>query len=242
MDIFMSNQRDILTAFFKRLDPPKRNIMTQSEVLADAKKVLADLVFNMTAHEGNPMTQPEVHTLVVDGITVGGYRVSDSEQVSNIALGWRELIRLVESNKFEVNKETITHLHGIYAKNEALTWGEFRERQVTISGTEYMPPHHSELDELFNRMVADYKQASNKDDASYNLFLTCARNQYFNDGNKRAGQYLMNGSRLLLGLPVITIAARKSPDYNAKMIQFDDTGQRDEMKAFLKDCRVNVQP
>ena len=215
--------------------------MTKSEVLADAKKVLADLVFNMTAHEGNPMTQPEVQTLVVDGITVGGYRISDSEQVSNIALGWRELIRLVESNRFEVNKEIITDLHSIYAKNEALTWGDFRERQVTISGTEYMPPHYSELDELFDQMVDAYQAATDKDDASYDLFLTCARNQYFNDGNKRAGQYLMNGSRLVLGLPVVTIAARKSPDYNTKMIRFYDTNERTEMKAFLKECRVNVQ-
>jgi Fic family protein len=215
--------------------------MSKSEVLADAKKVLADLVFNMAAHEGNPMTQPDVQTLIIDGITVGGYKIGDSEQVSNIALGWRELIRLVESNQFTVDKATITHLHGIYAKNEALTWGEFRERQVTIAGTEYMPPHHSELDELFKQMVADYEQAANKDDGSYDLFLTCARNQYFNDGNKRAGQYLMNGSRLMLGLPVITIAARKSSDYNAKMIRFYNTNQRDEIKQFLKECRVNVQ-
>jgi Fic family protein len=216
--------------------------MTKLEVLADAKKILADLVFNMTAHEGNPMTQPEVHTVVVDGITVGGYKISDSEQVSNIALGWRELIRLVESSEFAVDEKTIIHLHGVYAKNEALTWGEFRERQVMISGTEHRPPQHSELNDLFAEMVADYEETTDKDDASYDLFLTCAQNQYFNDGNKRAGQYLMNGSRLMRGLPVITIAARKSADYNAKMIRFYDTGERDEMKAFLKECRVNVQP
>ena len=215
--------------------------MTKPEVLADAKKVLADLVFNMTAHEGNPMTQPEVQTIVVDGITVGGHKISDSEQVSNIALGWRELIRLVESNKFELSKNIITDLHRLYAKEEALTWGEFRERQVTISGTEYMPPHHSELNDLFNQMISDYEQSKDKDDASYDLFLTCALNQYFNDGNKRAGQYLMNGSRLVLGLPVVTIAARKSQDYNAKMVRFYDTKERAEMKEILKGCRVNVQ-
>lgn len=215
--------------------------MSKLEVIADAKKMLADLVFNMTAHEGNPMTQPEVHTLVVDGVTVGGHRISDEDQVRNIAAGWRELIRLVESNKFALNKETITHLHAIYAKEEALTWGAFRERGVTISGTEYIPPSHTKLNGLFTEMVWQYEQASNKDDASYDLFLTCARNQYFNDGNKRAGQYLMNGTRMMLGLPIITIAARKSHDYNSNMIRFYDTNQRDEMKTFLGECRVNVQ-
>lgn len=215
--------------------------MTKAEVLSDAKKILADLVFNMTAHEGNPMTQPEVHTLVIDGITVGGYPISDSEQVSNIAKGWRELIQLVESEKFDVSKKTITHLHNIYAKNEALTWGEFRERQVMISGTEFTPPHHTELDILFERMVADFQSSTDKDEASYDLFLTCARNQYFNDGNKRAGQYLMNGSRLMLGLPVVTIAAKKSTEYNSKMIKFYDLNERNEMKDFLKKCRINVQ-
>jgi len=77
-----------------------------------------------------------------------------------------------------------------------------------------------ELDDLFNQMISDYDQSKDKDDASYDLFLTCALNQYFHDGNKRAGQYLMNGSRLVLGLPVVTIAARKSQDYNAKMVLF----------------------
>jgi len=215
--------------------------MDNKFVIADAKKVLADLVFNMTNHEGNPMTQPDVQTLIVDGVTVGGYTISDADQVVNIAEGWRELIRLVETNKFKLTKETITGLHGIYAKNEALVWGEFRERQVTISGTDYLPPHHSSLDELFSEMISSYDYALDKDDASYDVFLTCAKNQYFYDGNKRAGQYLMNGIRLTNGLPAVTISVRKVQEYNAAMVRFYDTGDREEMKAFLKGCRVNVQ-
>ena len=88
------------------------------------------------------------------------------------------------------------------------------------------------------------------------MFLTCAQNQYFYDGNKRAGQYLMNGARLVLGLPVVTmaakkaanIAAKKALEYNSKMIRFYEAathnapsnhGARAEMKMFLRNCRVN---
>jgi len=209
----------------------------KAEVLADAKKMLADLVFNMTSHEGNPMTYPQIKTLI-DGITVGGHRVSDAEQAKNIEFGWRKLLDIVESGEFVVNKTTILGLHEIYARNEALTWGVFRVRPVLIGGTKYVPPAHTELGLIFDNMVKHYNQSTNRDDASYDLFLTCAAAQFFDDGNKRAGQYLMNGARLSEGLPIITIPMSKNEEYNQKMIYFYETQNRQQMKEFLSECRL----
>ncbi|MPM97381.1 hypothetical protein SDC9_144554 [bioreactor metagenome] len=47
------------------------------------KKVLPDVVFNMANLEGNPFTYPEVQTLL-DGITIGGHKVSDEQQIFSI--------------------------------------------------------------------------------------------------------------------------------------------------------------
>jgi len=215
------------------------SIDKKDRVLANAKKVIADLVFNMSSHEGNPMTFPEVKTLL-DGVTVGGHKISDADQVRNIDLGWRKLFILLESNKFGVNKESILSIHAIFAKNEALTWGEFRDSGVTISGTNYQPPPFDQLNNHFSLMTASYESNDDKEDAAYDLFLTCALTQFFHDGNKRAGQYLMNGARLSEGLSIITIPAAKNLEYNSKMIRFYDSMDRSEMKEFLAGCRLST--
>lgn len=41
---------------------------------------MPDVVFNMASLEGNPFTYSEVQTLL-DGITIGGHRLSDEQQV-----------------------------------------------------------------------------------------------------------------------------------------------------------------
>ena len=58
------------------------------------RKVLEEVVYDTVYLENNPFTFPEVKTLM-DGITVGGHRLSDADQVLNQAASWRELLRLV---------------------------------------------------------------------------------------------------------------------------------------------------
>jgi len=47
-----------------------------------AKKDRVDFVYNTAALEGNAMTYPEVQTLL-DGVTVGGHKLSDEQQILN---------------------------------------------------------------------------------------------------------------------------------------------------------------
>ncbi len=69
--------------------------------------------------EGNPLTFPEVKTLL-DGVTVGGHRISDQEQILNLAESSRRLLAIVKSGQFELSKLVFTELNGIVARNEVL--------------------------------------------------------------------------------------------------------------------------
>lgn len=54
-------------------------------------KMLAEFVWDASMLEGNPFTFPEVKTLL-DGVTIGGRKISDQEQVLNLAeSSWRLL-------------------------------------------------------------------------------------------------------------------------------------------------------
>ena len=55
---------------------------------------LPEYVWDAAVLEGNPFTYSEVQTLL-DGITVGGRKISDEQQVLNLAEAANELLRLV---------------------------------------------------------------------------------------------------------------------------------------------------
>lgn len=48
------------------------------------QRSLPTFVWDAAVLEGNPFTYPDVQTLM-DGVTVGGHKVSDAEQVLNLA-------------------------------------------------------------------------------------------------------------------------------------------------------------
>ena len=88
-------------------------------------RMLPEFVWDAGVLEGNPFTYPEVKTLL-DGITVGGRKISDQEQILNLAESSRRLLALVKISRFALDKATFCDLHAIVAKNEALEWGHFR--------------------------------------------------------------------------------------------------------------------
>ncbi len=56
--------------------------------------------------EGINFTVPEVQTLL-DGITIGGRRLSDQQLTLNQAKAWRTLFQWIENKEFVVSKEKV---------------------------------------------------------------------------------------------------------------------------------------
>ena len=88
-------------------------------------RMLPEFVWDASVLEGNPLTFAEVKTLM-DGVTVGGRKVSDQEQVLNLAESSKHLLAVVNSGKFLLNKSTFTEIHALVAAKEALEQGHFR--------------------------------------------------------------------------------------------------------------------
>ena len=90
--------------------------------LFTAERGRVDFVYNTAALEGNPFTFPEVKTLL-EGITVGGHKLTDSEQVLRLNRALSHVIGLVKDRKFRFSASTACEIQGIVAKDEALKWG-----------------------------------------------------------------------------------------------------------------------
>lgn len=72
-------------------------------------RMLPEFVWDASSLEGNPFTFPEVQTLL-DGVTVGGRKISDQEQVLNLAESSRRLLKLVRGGAFNLDKQTFTEV------------------------------------------------------------------------------------------------------------------------------------
>ncbi|MBV7387420.1 Fic family protein [Pasteurellaceae bacterium TAE3-ERU1] len=208
--------------------------MTKKDLLFITQRMHPELVYNMTQLEGNPYTFADVKTLL-DGVTVGGHKLTDQQQVLRISGAWQALRQQIATDTFSVTKENFIYFNTIIATGEALEVGAFRRGQVSIAGTSYMPPQADELDKCFYQMMDRfYDDKRTIAERAFRLFLDAARYQFFYDGNKRTAQIMMNGVLMTNGHAPVSIPASQKAEYDRNMVAFYETNQVQAMLAFLQ--------
>jgi Fic family protein len=221
---------------------PSASIDTRWDIKPDtakalmlAQRELAVFVCDAVNLEGIPFTLPEIQTLL-DGITVGGHKLSDQQIAINQAEAWRFVFSAIKQQRFRLDKAFACQLHGIAAKEEALHWGTFRTGSVSIAGTDYRPPPHESLDSLFDDMVVEASRVEDIYDRAIQVFLRMARIQFFYDVNKRMGRFLMNGILLSHGYPAINLPAKRQLEFNQLMLEFYASGNESAMNELMRSC------
>ncbi len=214
-----------------------------NKLIALIEKLLPDVVFNMASLEGNPFTYPEVQTLL-DGITIGGHRLSDEKQILRIKEGWDLLFKKVKNDKTInriISKELFDEFNEIIAKDEALICGQFRTGQVRIGGTDFMPPKYDELELIFNiELPQIIDRCKTKTDLAFELLLWGALNQFYYDGNKRTARLVCSYVLLLNGQGVLNVKAKDKLEFNTLMLEFYNTRKADNIvEFFYKKCLYN---
>ncbi len=212
-----------------------KNLQLKSDfnlALVLAEKMRCDYVYNTAALEGNTMTYPEVQTLL-EGITVGGHKLSEEQQILNQNESWELLLKMVKEKTFDITKENFCKLHEKVAKEEALKWGEFRTQMVNIGGTSHKPPKAEDLEKIFSNGIIEISKIEHSLLKALLIFLFGANNQFFFDGNKRTSRLMMNGILLKNGYPILNIQAKDKLEFNTKMIEFYDTQNATNILQFL---------
>lgn len=73
-------------------------------------RMLPEFVWDASVLEGNPLTFPEIMTLL-DGIAVGGHKLSDQDRALNLVAKSKRLLALVKLNEFRLDKTTFCSIH-----------------------------------------------------------------------------------------------------------------------------------
>lgn len=212
-------------------------------------RMLPQYVWDAGVLEGNPFTFPEVKTLL-DGVTVGGRKLSDQAQILNLAESSKCLLELVRRRDFDLDKKTFCALHALVASNEALEWGHFRGEGAEVNYTPdgalgkrglYTPPPTEpgagRLNTIFSRgLAALHESVPNPFERATAFFLFGALQQFFFDGNKRTSRFMMNGALMMERIDAISIPATRAAEFNSKMVEFYASRDATEMMGFVLEC------
>ena len=219
------------------------------------KQSLAEFVYDASVLEGNPFTYPEVQTLL-EGITVGGRKLSDQRQVCNLGEAAKALFVMVKADRFRMDKGVSDRLHRLVATDEALEAGHFRgEGDVTDSTPSvylgdkgrYTPLPTRKGAPNLNRVYADGVAALSSEvldarERGMAYFLFGALQQFYFDGNRRTARFMMNGVLMSNGLDAISVPAARAQEFNENMVRFYVGKDATEMMGFLIECQPKDAP
>lgn len=197
-----------------KIDRYKKIIDTRRPLTADEVKELdayfrIGLTYSSNALEGNSLTLSETKVLLEDGITVGGKPLHDCYEAAGHAKAYDYMLETARSPSLDISEELILHLHHLFynAIDESKA-GRYRDGQVLITGTSYVPPPEAEVPALMRTLVSDLNE---KYDKLHPVHLAAYAHRRLVDihpfwnGNGRTARLLMNLILVNTGYCVVSI-------------------------------------
>lgn len=191
----------------------------QERSLFRLEKSLPEFVWNAAALEGNTFTLPQVQTLL-DGVTVGGKKLEEAEQILSLSAGMDLMISAVRDGSFSLSKEMSDRIHGVVAKHEAIESGNFRSEgsahgsgsvSLSTGGTVDGDPTGENGEQLqldYANLIAALETLGEPRARALVYFASATRSQFYFDGNKRTARIMMTGALIQSGFEPINIPTR----------------------------------
>lgn len=207
---------------------PKYN-MTLEENILWAKRNLIDSIWKSANLEGIAVTYPDTQ-VICEGMSVAGYTIDEINAVNDLKYAWQYLLENIEK---PITLEFMKVLHRNLGKFTVINAGSIRWHDVHISGTDWIPemPNEERLKESLNNILKN----CNPMDRALEIFLFCARGQFFYDGNKRLSTLMANKVMIENGLGVFSIPIKYHNVFYKMLVDFYETGNKTEIKKFLYD-------
>jgi Fic family protein len=200
------------------------------------KQNIAPITYHyVTTLERNPTKLPQTKA-ILEGQSVTGMSIDDMMQVKRYGDAATLLMEMVSNGAFALNEATACALHNCVGKEEALTWGKFRDGLVAILDVDqYIPPDSKLLTGIAAKGFAFLEdEVKSPQERAVATFLFMARTQFFHDANKRTASLMMNGVLLSSGIFPTTIMNRNSEEFHTKLTDFYNTGDASAMMRFFE--------
>ncbi len=199
-----------------------RRPLTPKEVLELDQYFKIGTTYSSNALEGNSLTLTETKVLLEDGITVGGKPLRDCYEATGHAKAYDYMLALARSDKLYFTEDRLCKLHQLfYSGIDSEQAGCYRDHQVFITGTDYVPGAPEEIPSLMKAFVAELNEK--KDSCHPVLFAAFAHRRLvdihpFADGNGRTARLLMNLIFVNKGYQIVSIPPVLRMEYISALV------------------------
>mgnify|MGYP002796229625 CR=1 FL=1 len=201
--------------------------------------------YTSNALEGNSLTLSETKVLLEDGITIGGKPIRDCYEATGHARAYDYMLEIARGGPLQFREEDILRLHALfYGGIDPDHAGRYREDQVFITGTEYIPPTADEVPGLMAKLVEDLNQRKN---GTHPVLLAAYAHRRlvdihpFQDGNGRTARLLMNLILTNKGYCVVSIPPVLRHDYITALQQAQRSRNPSDAAFFQLICQCELE-
>lgn len=204
------------------------------------------LTYASNALEGNSLTEIETKVVIEDGLTVGGKPLRDHLEAAGHAEAYDQMVRLAQGKT--IVEEYILTLHRLfYHRLDAKQAGVYRNQQVWISGSQFVPPAPgkvpAQMRRLFKKLPKIRGETHSVSFAAW-LHQGLVTIHPFIDGNGRVARLAMNLALLQDGYPVTIITPLRRLDY-LSALQREQAGRvkedrSDSFEFFIAECVLDA--
>ena len=202
--------------------------MTKEDNIFFAKRKLIDNLYKSANLEGIAVTFADT-VAFVNNVNTGNISIDDMLKLKGLKDAWEFVLNTIDE---ELTIDYIKKIHFEICKGQGVVpLGEFRDKGVGITGTNYRPKLPRECnydDELKNIMDID-----SSIDRCITLFLWIQRSQMFLDGNKRVANLVANKEMIKNGMGILAVPVEKIGEYFTLLINFYETNDYTEIKKWI---------
>ncbi len=225
----------------------ERRPLTPEEVKELDAYFRVGTTYTSNALEGNSLTISETKVLLEDGMTVGGKPIKDCYEATGHAKAYDYMLEVARGGPLSFSENAILRLHALfYGGVDPDHAGKYRDIQVFISGTDYVPPPPNEVPKAMAKLMAELalaeKQMHPVELAAY-AHRRLVDVHPFRDGNGRTARLVMNLVLVNKGYCVVSIPPVLRHEYIAALQQAQRTEAPDDtaFRQLICECELEAQ-
>lgn len=202
-----------------------------------AKRLLIDNIYSQANLEGIAVTFADTND-ILNNVNVNSLNPNDISRICCLRDGWNFLLdTLLE----DLSLTFIEELHSIVARFDVYyTYlGKPRADNVVISGTSWRPSIPN-----VEKVYETLKTYNGKKgiDSCIDAGLYLMRTQFFKDGNKRIGSFVINKLLIRNGIGIFKVPVELDSEFKKRLVQFYEFNDSSELLEFVKDnCIVYTE-
>ena len=172
------------------------------------------LTYTSNAIEGNTLTESETKVVIEDGITIGGKSLREHFEAIGHAKAYDHIYSLLDT---PISEEEILTLHRLFFQQiDSENAGKYRQRNVIITGTDFLPPDYQKVPGLMKKHIASLNKSAKERhilEQASDLHAEFEAIHPFTDGNGRIGRLILSILTMKNGYCPVIIPPMRRAEY-----------------------------